>query len=483
MKIINEVRSNPDKNVKHNMIDILRQMAADSGTIKNEFDEIPNLFVSFTDVNKLGVNPSSTFTETPNGMYAYDVKFILDQVGGIEPPPKNLVHVETIPFASDRPYMQVFSVKDPSKVLVISQDGDFPQEFLEKLRVENESLVAAIHTAFKEGRPAFLGLIRYIAKQRTNGDMGQLVGFRKAHNFVSRLIKKLGYVGIVDLGTGAIHHAEETQSVFFSRDDIVVKKVLLNGEVAAYSDAYKNAENKRKPTRGIVGTAAQLFDENFKNKNYDLWIDEQTLYGNTRDLTSLHLMGYLATNTAIIAATNGESETTLKRIKLVRKQLGIFVENFEKIVDAAEQRDKVHGRELEHDQYQAFKRAELKRAEKCITFYDVLITIFKMAVQKEHNPAFKIKLLNVMLQNKEDGFVAEHVVDLFFRDLPSSVVSIINKHAISEDNLVTRAVHRTISLLKDSPNTSKQTRMLNTIIETVYRIICTAYLFFASNGQ
>jgi hypothetical protein len=80
----------------------------------------PSVFVHFSDVNKLGVNPSSSFN-TPIGVYGYPVDYVLD-------PPRGTGTPFNVPFAGNRQYAHVFRVRDLDRCLVVSDDsgdGDF----------------------------------------------------------------------------------------------------------------------------------------------------------------------------------------------------------------------------------------------------------------------------------------------------------------------------------------------------------------------
>lgn len=74
----------------------------------------PSVFVHFSDINKLGVNPSSDFN-TPIGIYAYPVSYVLS--------PSNNSDPFDVPFAGSRKYAHVFRVRDLDKCLVISKDS------------------------------------------------------------------------------------------------------------------------------------------------------------------------------------------------------------------------------------------------------------------------------------------------------------------------------------------------------------------------
>jgi hypothetical protein len=57
-----------------------------------------DVWVSFTNVNKLGIYPKADDGGTPFGIYAYPAEYVLERNG-------------SVPFGGDRPYLQVFRVK------------------------------------------------------------------------------------------------------------------------------------------------------------------------------------------------------------------------------------------------------------------------------------------------------------------------------------------------------------------------------------
>ena len=85
---------------KYNTNDILFQYIDDD-----------NVFVSFTEINKLGINPNSKY-DTPLGIYAYPVKLAYKYyIKG----DKNFV--ENLPFANQNDFFTIFKAKDFNKII------------------------------------------------------------------------------------------------------------------------------------------------------------------------------------------------------------------------------------------------------------------------------------------------------------------------------------------------------------------------------
>lgn len=76
-----EKRKNPTKNPKISVNDeiseILKRYSSD------KIAGITNCFVSFTELDKLGINPLARFKEmdeTPIGIYAYPAQYVMDYI-------------------------------------------------------------------------------------------------------------------------------------------------------------------------------------------------------------------------------------------------------------------------------------------------------------------------------------------------------------------------------------------------------------------
>lgn len=102
-EFIFEARRNPELNPRQYTIDVLEKLykqVKDSGDYISE--DIPNLFVSFTNIEKLGIHPKAPFTlsHLPIGVYAYPVKAIID-----------INHIYSFfSYASTRPFVNIFQL-------------------------------------------------------------------------------------------------------------------------------------------------------------------------------------------------------------------------------------------------------------------------------------------------------------------------------------------------------------------------------------
>jgi hypothetical protein len=280
----------------------------------------PSVFVHFSDVNKLGINPSSNFS-TPIGVYGYPVDYVIESLGGLYGP---MGYKESgyesqkygsfdVPFAGNRQYAHVFRVRDLDRCLIVgeqvweerSSSGndfvggvvDFIDRFFDPKRVRDSisNLVVGSERIPKSvfldypflnydiynlhnyilsndinvppGLPEFPG--EEVIARRVGGDLGRVklaaicavkrygvdkivhynsgdikllwcftmsaarIGSRSAiransTTFWSRIMRDLGISGIIDNGSGIIHHNEPTQAVFFDVRDLVHLDVVRN---------------------------------------------------------------------------------------------------------------------------------------------------------------------------------------------------------------------------------------------------------------
>ncbi len=112
-QFLTERRSNPDKNPRSRVVDQIRDAVSKAGG---------RCFVSFTDVDKIGIRPDSKYN-TPLGVYFYPFELVdsVDRVG-------------KLPFASDRPYVQIVRAKDGAKIIDLSTLGESEEkEYYERI--------------------------------------------------------------------------------------------------------------------------------------------------------------------------------------------------------------------------------------------------------------------------------------------------------------------------------------------------------------
>jgi len=197
-----EARRNPEQNPKRSgrleAAQYLTQAMRDGG----------NWGVSFTDVNKLGINPRTSFDSsavnaaTPAGVYFYPAKYFINMVKeGIQ-----------FPFADDAAYLQVFKY-EPKNMLVINTAtfADW-QRVVKILGVEREAEQGW-------GASIMLTVDRYLQENPSKtSETWEL----------HRIFRKLGYDALLDLGMGAIQGNEPYCGVILDTGIIKGKKTFNN---------------------------------------------------------------------------------------------------------------------------------------------------------------------------------------------------------------------------------------------------------------
>lgn len=226
-------RSHSELNIKVSMLDQLKKWY-DLDIQENQ----PTYFISYTDINKIGLNPQFRY-HNPLGVYCYPVRTIYERVTN-----------DTVPFASDRPFIQV--VKRTTEQVL---DDGYTKGQYERDKQRLEKLFNTIDKSSLPNR--FSGLLNYIKRRyhksieeseditfqsllsisnslaKSNSDINNteckqifyiwsltqclaILIDEKKNPFIWNAIlrKNLQYELVVDNGLGYIHHHEYTQAVF-----------------------------------------------------------------------------------------------------------------------------------------------------------------------------------------------------------------------------------------------------------------------------
>lgn len=221
-----EVRKNPELNPKVSVNQYIDQAMTTAGKLPGT--DITNLFVSFTQLPKLGINPRSKYN-TPLGIYSYPADYVVASTHG-------RYSMATLPFAGKQPYANIFQGRGN---IVNLQTMTLQDEYRynDKLRayakrlpvvdftkhyaspgkdwpdIVNRTINAAVDYAKERMLPG--GRLWYTT-WKLSGYMATYLK-RPASLAWNELFRQaLGIDGCVDTGTGIIHPSEPTQAVFFS---------------------------------------------------------------------------------------------------------------------------------------------------------------------------------------------------------------------------------------------------------------------------
>jgi hypothetical protein len=223
-------------------------------------------FISFTAIDKLGINPQSKYN-TPIGIYTYPVKEFFDQyVGSVGKKGFNKKIGSFAPFAGEHPWVWVVEInRNEGKIFDIAEysERDFEDD-IEFLSTEMYRFVIKNMDSTQEDRLAYIALTNHIVDGNlSNTEIKGLIGrdedIRKKvltiyfqeigeqSDFQSpagrmwnttriaakkdpvkwnKLFREMGYICAIDRkGEGVIHESERVQAVFFQRKyfDVVDK--------------------------------------------------------------------------------------------------------------------------------------------------------------------------------------------------------------------------------------------------------------------
>jgi hypothetical protein len=174
--------------------------------IQNNHPNPENLFITFTAIDKVGINPKSQY-DTPLGIYFYPLDYVV----------KNEMNVE---FAGNQPYINLCEFIRPDKILHMNPD------------IENQKGLELLDIFPKEEVDAALRSIEEKYELRSDYSKLWLVTKELASDkpiLWNANLRKCGIDGFVDHGTKTIHRSEPTQGVVFTGTSL--KRILVIPQV------------------------------------------------------------------------------------------------------------------------------------------------------------------------------------------------------------------------------------------------------------
>ena len=261
-----EARKNPDLNPKTPINDIIGS-AVDTATA--DIAGTKNLFVSFTSIDKLGLNPLSKY-DTPIGIYAYPAEYVKDTVGKHAP-------MTSLPFAGEQPYVNLFNVK--GNIINVATIGSaevnalykkiviaYVRSAQGKSNLTNQQLADQVMQYVKDAPKKakfsdyFGGQLWYVTWAMSNEILAELWNTKPAIAW-NKLFRLIGVDGCIDFrpngGVGIIHTSEPTQAVFFSSNAITNISRYAN----SYSPDYGGREQKIKQGAETHATVSRIAKE------------------------------------------------------------------------------------------------------------------------------------------------------------------------------------------------------------------------------
>ena len=240
--------------------------------IAKTHEQPQNIVVTFTTVDKIGINPQSLY-KTPIGIYFYPLDYVIE-------------NKMNVPFAGDAPFINVCQLTRPHKILHMHNKE--PQKGMEKLAFVPKEILNSIDISDNRLRSDYsqlwlttmeLSKLPNILQKKTN----EVFLFKKIKSAISqfvpadvyespknrnspvlwnRYLRDADIDGFVDHGTGTIHPQEPTQGVVLLANAIKRIHVIPN-------QTKKSREEKRKinPTITTPNQLATFIKNNDNNEN------------------------------------------------------------------------------------------------------------------------------------------------------------------------------------------------------------------------
>jgi len=366
--MIQEARRNPEMNPKVPAIKIIQQVYDEADVLdRNNSDQVHNCFASFTQLDKLGINPKSHY-DTPNGIYAYDLSvFEMKEIAS------------DVPFAGRSPYINLFKAKNPKKIVILNQMSrqqyhslvdkirDYYVNYKMQYRLKYNDKAGSQKT-FNSLTPQdkeyywkqfadefeqvlndapdksyqnsiggqFWYITMIIAKflanpvnpdQPRDGDnFGATQGASNAWN---KLFRSIGVDGCVDIGEGIIHSAEKQQSYFVGADVVEMITRIDNKEYEKKAiprdnrlkiSAYMATASKSNNPKKVVDIVQSVANSDDKYAN-DATIGR--MYG-----TALNVICDKMSEDLMMADLGWDNDSTKPAIDAV-KQIGVLFDSID----------------------------------------------------------------------------------------------------------------------------------------------------------
>jgi len=194
-----------------------------------EFSKQDDLFVSFTAIAKIGINPKSNY-DTPLGLYCYPLKTASNYYT------KNNKLGIDFPFASEHPYLYVLKKNEGIRELNITT-------YTKEQGNQDIDKLISVYSHFFE--PDALQILKASCSRNTKFSREQIGEFwyfcKKLSEMIAQikntkptiiwnilLYKNLGYDLVIDEGRGVIHGNEKCQAFFTNKRAFSVYRVLDN---------------------------------------------------------------------------------------------------------------------------------------------------------------------------------------------------------------------------------------------------------------
>jgi len=297
-EFVTELRKNPEQNPKVTVNSEIYQAIDKAGETADTIADITNLFVTFTSIEKLGINPQSNY-DTPLGIYSYPATYIRKYISDRG--------MKGLPFAGHSEYATIFKAKGNIINLVNISEAEVNLYYKKiKLYMKNKSskdwktvsdeIDAIIDKSMSND--SFKGVDLFMMPSEpikyssfpgarlwyVTREVSKMIAADKPRGTVpadslawNNLFRSIGIAGCVDAGIGIIHSNESTQAVFFDIGAVTVIKQVYNRE------NYLPSKIDRKKYDG-ENTKARLAGGYDKFRNMDLQTQMTAVLDNPKEL-------------------------------------------------------------------------------------------------------------------------------------------------------------------------------------------------------
>lgn len=163
-------------------------------------------YVHFSNVLKIGINPQQKYTSNPNGIYAYPLPFVIENIFG-----------GSWAYQSTSPYVSVLKIADGMKIFDVyadsikNEDVDFIKRLQQSAGLSDDDLLTVSNNY------DLYTNVKTLAKY----------GNSKNYSFnMNSIIRKMGYDIILE--TDSKRFKESPQIIFLHRNAFEVLETLLN---------------------------------------------------------------------------------------------------------------------------------------------------------------------------------------------------------------------------------------------------------------
>lgn len=212
-----EARRNPELNPKISINAAIQDFEKTFGETLS--------FVSFTSIDKLGINPGSKY-ETPLGIYAYPLSYVRRSIKSDHAPDDRL------PFAGDQPFATLFAV-NPKQVIFLSKytnaDLNALIERMKAIYSDDSAIDRALAWAKSNAYVRTAGGIMWATTMMYAG-MNTSESKNRAVKW-NKIFRDLNIDGVIDDdGDGIIHTNERTQAVFFKKPGVIKNEKRIHNK-------------------------------------------------------------------------------------------------------------------------------------------------------------------------------------------------------------------------------------------------------------